>query len=299
MSIFTGAGVAIVTPMTETGAVNYPKLEELIEYQIANGTDAIIICGTTGESSTLTHEEHLEAIRFTAEKVAGRIPVVAGTGSNCTETAVYLSQEAEKYGVDGVLLVSPYYNKATQKGLIAHFTKIANSIKIPVVLYNIQSRTGVNMTPETIAYLAKNVENIVAVKEASGNISQIAKVAQLCGDSIDIYSGNDDQIVPILSLGGKGVISVLSNVAPKETHDIVAKFLDGDVAGSLELQLRAIPLVEKLFCEVNPIPVKAALNMLGWEVGPLRMPLSEMEEEHQKELKAAMDEFGVKAKGEN
>ncbi|MBR9946364.1 4-hydroxy-tetrahydrodipicolinate synthase [Clostridiaceae bacterium Marseille-Q4145] len=299
MSIFTGAGVAIVTPMTETGAVNYPKLEELIEYQIANGTDAIIICGTTGESSTLTHEEHLEAIRFTAEKVAGRIPVVAGTGSNCTETAVYLSQEAEKYGVDGVLLVSPYYNKATQKGLIAHFTKIANSIKIPVVLYNIQSRTGVNMTPETIAYLAKNVENIVAVKEASGNISQIAKVAQLCGDSIDIYSGNDDQIVPILSLGGKGVISVLSNVAPKETHDIVAKFLDGDVAGSLELQLRAIPLVEKLFCEVNPIPVKAALNMLGWEVGPLRMPLSEMEEEHQKELKAAMDAFGVKAKGEN
>ena len=299
MSILTGAGVAIVTPMTETGAVNYPKLEELIEYQIANGTDAIIICGTTGESSTLTHEEHLEAIRFTAEKVAGRIPVVAGTGSNCTETAVYLSQEAEKYGVDGVLLVSPYYNKATQKGLIAHFTKIANSIKIPVVLYNIQSRTGVNMTPETIAYLAKNVENIVAVKEASGNISQIAKVAQLCGDSIDIYSGNDDQIVPILSLGGKGVISVLSNVAPKETHDIVAKFLDGDVAGSLELQLRAIPLVEKLFCEVNPIPVKAALNMLGWEVGPLRMPLSEMEEEHQKELKAAMDAFGVKAKGEN
>ena len=299
MSIFTGAGVAIVTPMTETGAVNYPKLEELIEYQIANGTDAIIICGTTGESSTLTHEEHLEAIRFTAEKVAGRIPVVAGTGSNCTETAVYLSQEAEKYGVDGVLLVSPYYNKATQKGLIAHFTKIANSIKIPVVLYNIQSRTGVNMTPETIAYLAKNVENIVAVKEASGNISQIAKVAQLCGDSIDIYSGNDDQIVPILSLGGKGVISVLSNVAPKETHDIVAKFLDGDVAGSLELQLRAIPLVEKLFCEVNPIPVKAALNMLGWEVGPLRMPLSEMEEEHEKELKAAMDAFGVKAKGEN
>ena len=299
MSIFTGAGVAIVTPMTETGAVNYPKLEELIEYQIANGTDAIIICGTTGESSTLTHEEHLEAIRFTAEKVAGRIPVVAGTGSNCTETAVYLSQEAEKYGVDGVLLVSPYYNKATQKGLIAHFTKIANSIKIPVVLYNIQSRTGVNMTPETIAYLAKNVENIVAVKEASGNISQIAKVAQLCGDSIDIYSGNDDQIVPILSLGGKGVISVLSNVAPKETHDIVAKFLDGDVAGSLELQLRAIPLVEKLFCEVNPIPVKAALNMLGWEVGPLRMPLSEMEEEHQKELKAAMDAFGVKARGEN
>ena len=299
MSIFTGAGVAIITPMTETGAVNYPKLEEILEYQIANGTDAIIICGTTGESSTLSHEEHLEAIRFTAEKVAGRIPVIAGTGSNCTETAFYLSQEAEKYGVDGVLLVTPYYNKATQKGLIAHFTKIANSIKIPVILYNIQSRTGVNIAPETMAYLAKNVENIVGVKEASGNISQIAKIAELCGESFDIYSGNDDQIVPLLSLGGKGVISVLSNIAPRETHDIVAKFMDGDVKGSRELQLRALPLIEKLFCEVNPIPVKAAMNMLGWEVGPLRMPLSEMEEEHQKELKAAMDAFGVKAKGEN
>lgn len=299
MSIFTGAGVAIITPMTETGAVNYPKLEEILEYQIANGTDAIIICGTTGESSTLSHEEHLEAIRFTAEKVAGRIPVIAGTGSNCTETAIYLSQEAEKYGVDGVLLVTPYYNKATQKGLIAHFTKIANSIKIPAILYNIQSRTGVNIAPETMAYLAKNVENIVGVKEASGNISQIAKIAELCGESFDIYSGNDDQVVPLLSLGGKGVISVLSNIAPKETHDIVAKFMDGDVKGSRELQLRALPLIEKLFCEVNPIPVKAAMNMLGWEVGPLRMPLSEMEEEHQKELKAAMDAFGVKAKGEN
>ena len=299
MSIFTGAGVAIITPMTETGAVNYPKLEEILEYQIANGTDAIIICGTTGESSTLSHEEHLEAIRFTAEKVAGRIPVIAGTGSNCTETAIYLSQEAEKYGVDGVLLVTPYYNKATQKGLIAHFTKIANSIKIPVILYNIQSRTGVNIAPETMAYLAKNVENIVGVKEASGNISQIAKIAELCGESFDIYSGNDDQIVPLLSLGGKGVISVLSNIAPRETHDIVAKFMDGDVKGSRELQLRALPLIEKLFCEVNPIPVKAAMNMLGWEVGPLRMPLSEMEEEHQKELEAAMDAFGVKAKGEN
>ena len=299
MSIFTGAGVAIITPMTETGAVNYPKLEEILEYQIANGTDAIIICGTTGESSTLSHEEHLEAIRFTAEKVAGRIPVIAGTGSNCTETAIYLSQEAEKYGVDGVLLVTPYYNKATQKGLIAHFTKIANSIKIPVILYNIQSRTGVNIAPETMAYLAKNVENIVGVKEASGNISQISKIAELCGESFDIYSGNDDQIVPLLSLGGKGVISVLSNIAPRETHDIVAKFMDGDVKGSRELQLRALPLIEILFCEVNPIPVKAAMNMLGWEVGPLRMPLSEMEEEHQKELKAAMDAFGVKAKGEN
>lgn len=298
MSIFTGAGVAIVTPMTETGAVNYPKLAELLEYQIANKTDSIIICGTTGEASTLTHEEHLEVIRFTVEKVAKRIPVIAGTGSNCTETAVYLSVEAERYGADGLLLVSPYYNKATQKGLIAHFTKIANSVKIPVILYNIQGRTGVNIAPETIAYLAKNVENIVAVKEASGNISQVAKIAQLCGDSLDIYSGNDDQIVPLLSLGGKGVISVLSNIAPKQTHDIVAKFMEGDIKGSLELQLKAIPLIEQLFCEVNPIPVKAALNLLGWEVGTLRMPLSTMEEEHQKKLKEAMDAFGLKAKGE-
>lgn len=299
MSVFTGAGVAIVTPMTETGEVNYPKLEEILEYQIANNTDSIIICGTTGEASTLTHEEHLEVIRFTIEKVAGRIPVIAGTGSNCTDTAVYLSTEAEKYGADALLLVTPYYNKATQKGLIAHFTKIANSVKIPVILYNIQSRTGVNITPETLAYLAKNVENIVGVKEASGNISQIAKVAQLAGDSLDIYSGNDDQIVPILSLGGKGVISVLSNIAPRETHDIVAKYLAGDVKGSLELQLRALPLVDQLFCEVNPIPVKTAMNMLGWEVGPLRMPLSPMEEEHKARLKAEMDAFGVKAKGEN
>ena len=293
MSIFTGAGVAIITPMTETGAVNYPKLEEILEYQIANGTDAIIICGTTGESSTLSHEEHLEAIRFTAEKVAGRIPVIAGTGSNCTETAIYLSQEAEKYGVDGVLLVTPYYNKATQKGLIAHFTKIANSIKIPVILYNIQSRTGVNIAPETMAYLAKNVENIVGVKEASGNISQIAKIAELCGESFDIYSGNDDQIVPLLSLGGKGVISVLSNIAPRETHDIVAKFMDGDVKGSRELQLRALPLIEKLFCEVNPIPVKAALNLMGKDVGEPRLPLTVMEPQHQEVLKKAMVDFGL------
>ncbi len=299
MSIFTGAGVAIVTPMTKTGEVNYPKLAELLEYQIANHTDSIIICGTTGEASTLSHEEHLEVVRFTIEKVAKRIPVIEGTGSNCTETAVYLSQEAEKYGADGLLLVSPYYNKATQKGLIAHFTKVANSVKIPIILYNIQGRTGVNIAPETIAYLAKNVENIVAVKEASGNISQVAKIAQLCGDSLDIYSGNDDQIVPLLSLGGKGVISVLSNIAPRQTHEIVAKFMEGDVAESRRLQLEAIPLIDQLFCEVNPIPVKAALNLLGWEAGPLRMPLSEMEEAHQKNLKAAMDAYGLKAKGEN
>ena len=274
--------------------MNYPKLAELLEFQIANGTDSIIICGTTGEASTLSHEEHLEVIRFAIEKVAKRIPVIAGTGSNCTETAVYLSQEAEKYGADGLLLVTPYYNKATQKGLIAHFTKIAESVKIPVVLYNIQSRTGVNITPETLAYLAKNVENIVAVKEASGNISQVAKIASLCGDSLDIYSGNDDQIVPLLSLGGKGVISVLSNIAPRETHEIVAKFMEGDVAGSAALQLKAIPLIDQLFCEVNPIPVKAALNLMGFEAGPLRMPLTTREEAHQKNLKAAMVDFGLK-----
>ena len=298
MAIFKGAGVAIVTPMTETGEVNYPKLAELLDYQIENGTDAIIICGTTGASSTLTHEEHLEAIRFTVEHVAGRVPVVAGTGSNCTQTAVYLSQEAEKSGADGLLLVSPYYNKATQKGLAAHFKTIADSVKLPVILYNIQGRTGVNIAPETLAWLAKNVENIVGVKEASNSITQVAKIAQLTDGALDIYSGNDDQIVPILSLGGVGVISVLSNIAPRETHDIVAKYLAGDVEGSRDLQLKALPLVEKLFCEVNPIPVKAALNMMGWEVGPVRMPLTVMEEEHQRQLKAEMDRFGIKAKGE-
>ena len=290
MAIFKGAGVAIVTPMTETEEVNYPKLAELLDYQIENGTDAIIICGTTGESSTLTHEEHLEAIRFTVEHVAGRVPVVAGTGSNCTRTAVYLSQEAQKSGADGLLLVSPYYNKATQKGLAAHFKTIADSVKLPVILYNIQGRTGVNIAPETLAWLAKNVENIVGVKEASNSITQVAKIAQLTDGALDIYSGNDDQIVPILSLGGVGVISVLSNIAPK--------YLAGDVEGSRDLQLKALPLVEKLFCEVNPIPVKAALNMMGWEVGPVRMPLTVMEEEHQRQLKAEMDRFGIKAKGE-
>ena len=224
MSIFKGAAVAMITPMTETQEVNYEKLGELIEEQIAGGTDAIVICGTTGEASTLSHEEHLDAIKYTVEKVNHRIPVIAGTGSNSTETAIYLSQEAEKYGVDGLLLVSPYYNKATQKGLIAHFTAIADSVKVPVILYNIQGRTGVNIAPETIAYLFNNVENIVAVKEASGNISQVAKIMQLTDGKIDLYSGNDDQVVPILSLGGSGVISVLSNVAPRKTHDMVRKF---------------------------------------------------------------------------
>ena len=294
MSLFTGSGVAIITPMNEDKSVNFDKLGEIVDDQIKNHTDAIIICGTTGEASTLSHEEHLDTIKYTVEKVNHRIPVIAGTGSNSTETAIYLSQEAEKYGVDGLLLVSPYYNKATQKGLIAHFTAIANSVKVPVILYNIQGRTGVNIAPETIAYLFNNVENIVAVKEASGNISQVAKIMQLTDGKIDLYSGNDDQVVPILSLGGSGVISVLSNVAPRETHDMVQKFLDGDVAGSREIQLKALPLIDALFCEVNPIPVKAALNLMGKKVGPLRLPLTEMEPKNQERLAKAMKDFGMK-----
>ena len=294
MSIFKGAAVAIITPMTETQEVNYEKLGELIEEQIAGGTDAIVICGTTGEASTLSHEEHLDAIKYTVEKVNHRIPVIAGTGSNSTETAIYLSQEAEKYGVDGLLLVSPYYNKATQKGLIAHFTAIADSVKVPVILYNIQGRTGVNIAPETIVYLFNNVENIVAVKEASGNISQVAKIMQLTDGKIYLYSGNDDQVVPILSLGGLGVISVLSNVAPKNTHDMVMKFMEGDLAGAAKLQLDAVPLINALFCEVNPIPVKTALNLMGWKVGPTRMPLCEMETENEERLKKALTDYGIK-----
>lgn len=294
MSIFTGAGVAIVTPMNEDGSVNFDKLGELIDYQINHKTDCIIICGTTGESSTLTHEEHLACIKYAVEKTAGRIPVVAGTGSNCTETAVYLSQEAEKYGVDGLLLVTPYYNKATQNGLFEHFTTIANSVKVPIILYNVPSRTGCNILPETAVRIAKAAPNVKGVKEASGNISQVAKLAKLADGLLDIYSGNDDQIVPVLSLGGKGVISVLSNVAPEKAHDIVDSYLKGDVKTSLKLQLEALDLINQLFCEVNPIPVKAALNMMGMEVGPLRKPLTEMEPEHKKNLKKAMMEYGIK-----
>lgn len=293
MSIFTGAGVAIVTPMKEDGSVNFDKLGEIIDDQIANGTDAIIICGTTGESSTLSHGEHLQTIKYAIDKTAKRVPVVAGTGSNCTETAVTMSQEAEKYGADAVLVVTPYYNKATQKGLISHYTTIANAISIPVIMYNVPSRTGCNIQPETAVALAKNVENIVAIKEACGNISQIAKLASLADGCLDIYSGNDDQIVPLLSLGAKGVISVLSNVAPKETHDICQKFFDGDVKGSAELQLKAMELVEALFCEVNPIPVKAGMNLMGWNVGGLRAPLTVMEEANQERLAKAMKEFGI------
>ena len=293
MAIFKGAGVAIVTPMYEDGKVNYDKLEELLEYQIANSTDAIIICGTTGESSTMTHGEHLKTIKFAIDKVNKRVPVIAGTGSNCTETAIMMSKEAASYGADALLIVTPYYNKATQNGLIAHFTTIAEAIKIPALLYHIPGRTGVTMKPETIVSLCKNVPNIVGVKEASGNFSSIATMMNMADGCIDVYSGNDDQIVPLLSMGGKGVISVLSNVAPKQTHDICQKFFDGDVKGSLQMQLDAIPLISALFSEVNPIPVKAAMNMMGKEVGPLRLPLTEMEDAHKEVLKQAMKSYGI------
>ena len=296
MSVFKGAAVAIVTPMFENGEVNYPKLGEIIEYQIAHKTDAIVICGTTGEASTLSHEEHLEVIDYCVKKVAKRVPVIAGTGSNCTETAIYLSQEAEKSGADALLVVTPYYNKATQKGLIAHYTAVAESVELPIIMYNVPGRTGCNILPETAATLVRNVKNIVGIKEACGNISQIAKLMSICGDEIELYSGNDDQIVPIMSFGGLGVISVLSNVAPEETHDIVEMYLDGDVRGSMELQLKAIPLIDQLFCEVNPIPVKAGMNLMGFEVGPLRMPLTEMEDAHKENLKAAMKDFGIEVK---
>lgn len=299
MSIFTGAGVAIVTPMNEDGSVNFEKLGEIIEYQIAHKTDCIVICGTTGESSTLTHEEHLACIKFAVDKTAGRIPVVAGTGSNCTETAVYLSAEAEKYGADGLLLVTPYYNKATQNGLIEHFTTVAASVNIPIILYNVPSRTGCNILPATAIKIAEKAKNVVAIKEASGNISQVAELAKLIKENaldFDIYSGNDDQIVPVLSLGGKGVISVLSNIAPEQTHEIVRSYLEGDVKKSLDMQLEALDVVNNLFSEVNPIPVKAAMNMMGFQVGPLRKPLTTMEPQNQEKLKAAMTAYGIGVK---
>lgn len=293
MSVFTGAGVAIITPMKANGEVNYDKLGEFLDYQINNSTDAIIICGTTGEASTLTHEEHVETIRFAADYVKKRVPVIAGTGSNCTETAVWLSQEAQKAGVDGCLVVTPYYNKATQNGLIAHYTAICNEVNIPAILYNVPSRTGCGLQPQTVATLVKDVENIVGIKEASGNISTVAQIMHLCDGNVDLYSGNDDQVVPLLALGGIGVISVLSNVAPAYVHDMCYKFFSGDIAGSRKMQLDALPLVNALFCEVNPIPVKAALNMMGKEVGTLRAPLTEMEDAHKEVLKKAMMDLGI------
>lgn len=293
MSIFKGAGVAITTPFLANGEVDYDTFRDQIEYQIQNGTDAIIVCGTTGEASCLSHEEHLDCIKFCVEVVNKRIPVIAGTGSNCTETAIYLSTEAEKYGVDGLLVVTPYYNKATQKGLIEHYTMVAESVKLPIIMYNVPSRTGCNILPETAAKLCKNVPNIVGIKEASGDISQVAKVALLCGEDIDIYSGNDDQIIPILALGGKGVISVLSNIAPKQTHDICQAFFDGDTAKAAKLQIEAIPLVGALFCEVNPIPVKKAIELQGRDTGVVRRPLTEMEPQNAERLKKEMQAYNV------
>ena len=296
MSVFKGAGVAIVTPMYDNEEVNYDKLGELLEEQIARGTDAIIICGTTGEASTLTHEEHLAVIKYAVEKVNHRVPVIAGTGSNATDTAIYLSTEAEKYGADALLLVTPYYNKATQKGLKLHFSKIAESVKLPIILYNVPSRTGCNLQPETIVWLAEHVENIVGVKEASGNISQVAKLMSLAKGNVELYSGNDDQIVPVMALGGSGVISVLSNVAPELSHDIATTYLEGDVKKSCELQLQAIELIAALFCEVNPIPVKTALNLMGKEVGPLRAPLCTMEAANEEKLRKALVNSGIAVK---
>lgn len=297
MAIFKGAGVAIVTPFKENTEVDYDRLGKMLDYQIENGTDAVIICGTTGEASTLTHEEHLECIKYTIDKVNKRIPVIAGTGSNCTETAIYLSKEAAGYGADGLLVVTPYYNKATQKGLIEHYKAVANSVdSTPIIMYNVPGRTGCNILPETAATLVKNVDNIVGIKEATGNISQVAKLMSLTNGDIDLYSGNDDQIVPILSLGGIGVISVLSNVAPKKAHDIVAEYLKGNTKESARLQLEAIELIDALFCEVNPIPVKTALNLMGMEAGPFRRPLCEMEPKNLERLKNAMVNYGINIK---
>ncbi|MBR2499847.1 MAG: 4-hydroxy-tetrahydrodipicolinate synthase [Clostridia bacterium] len=288
--IFEGAGVAIVTPFTETG-IDFDKLGELIEFQIANSTDAIIICGTTGEAATMPDSEHLSAIKYTVEKVNKRVPVIAGTGSNDTVHGMHLSAEARKCGADALLLVTPYYNKTSQKGLIAHFDALASAADLPVILYNVPSRTGMNIAVDTVKELAKR-DYCVAIKEASGNISYAAQIAAECPE-ITMYSGNDDMIVPIMSLGGKGVISVLSNVMPKETHDICALYKEGKVKESCALQLRLLELVNSLFCEVNPIPVKTALNLMGMNVGKLRMPLCEMSENNLERLKRALKAEGL------
>ena len=293
MSVFTGAGVAIITPMKANGEVNYEKLGEFIDYQIENSTDAIVICATTGEASTLTHEEHIETIRFAADHVKKRVPVIAGTGSNCTETAVYLSQEAQKAGVDACLVVTPYYNKATQKGLIKHYTTVAKSVDLPIIMYNVPGRTGCNIQPETAATLAKDVDNIVAIKAATGNMAQESKTMALAEGRLDMYSGEDGLIVPLMSIGAKGVISVLSNVAPQQTHDICAKFAEGKIEEARQLQFNALELVDALFCEVNPVPVKHALNLQGWDMGPLRMPLCEMEDANLERLRNAMIQYGI------
>lgn len=293
MAIFKGAAVALVTPMNDKQEVNYEKLEELVNYHIDNGTDSIVICGTTGEASTLTHDEHLETIRACVEFTKKRVPVIAGTGSNCTRTAIYLSKEAQKHGADGLLVVTPYYNKATQKGLESHFGQIAKAVDVPILLYNVPSRTGCNILPKTAVSLAKEYDNIIGIKDATGNISQVARLMDLAEGCLDLYSGNDEQIVPILSLGGIGVISVLSNIAPKETHNMVEKYLAGDVKGSLEIQLKYIKVIDALFAEVSPIPVKKAMNLMGMDVGCLRSPLTEMEEKNVKALQEEMKQVGL------
>lgn len=294
MAIFKGAGVAIVTPMKDNFEVNYDKLEEIINDQIANGTDSIIITGTTGESSTLSEEEHSECIKAAVSMVNGRVPVIAGTGSNSTLTAVQLSQDAQKAGVDGLLIVTPYYNKATQKGLVNHYTKIAAAVDVPIILYNVPGRTGCNLQPATVAELAKKVDNIVGIKDATGDITNGLRIMQLTNGEFDLYSGEDGMVIPLLSAGGIGVISVMSNIAPQFTHDMVMNYLNGNREKALEMQLKALPLCDALFCEVNPIPVKTAMNLMGWNVGPLREPLSPMEPENVQKLRKAMEEFGIK-----
>lgn len=285
--IFRGAGVAIITPMHPDGSIHYEELGRLIDYQIEHGTDAIVICGTTGESSCMTDQEHIDCIAYAVKRTNGRVPVIAGAGSNDTAYACELSREAERLGADALLQVTPYYNKTSQRGLITHFTKIADATSLPVILYSVPSRTGVNILPETCRILSEH-PNIAAIKEASGNISQVAQIRALCGDELQVYSGNDDQIVPILSLGGSGVISVLSNVLPQETHDICQKYFDGDTAGACALQLELLELINGLFMDVNPIPVKAAMNLLGWAAGPCRLPLVPLTEAQTSRLQALL-----------
>lgn len=293
MAIFKGAGVAMITPFHEDKSVNYEELGRMLEAQVQGHTDAIIVCGTTGEPVTMSMEERTEVIRFTVEKIAHRIPVIAGTGANCTQTAVELSVKAQELGVDGLLVVTPFYNKATQEGLIEHYKMIAQSVELPIIMYNVPSRTGCNILPETAARLADEVENIVGIKEASGDISQIAKLAARVKGKLDIYSGNDDQVIPILSLGGIGVISVLSNVVPQDAHDMVMEYLNGNTKKALELQLRYLDLIHALFCEVNPIPVKWAANQMGYQAGGLRLPLTELSAAHKELLECEMRKAGV------
>jgi len=291
-TIFTGAGVAIVTPMNPDESINFDRLGQIIDNQIENGTDAIVICGTTGESATMTDQEHVDCIEYAVKRVNGRVPVIAGAGSNHTSYAVWMSKEAKRVGADALLHVTPYYNKTSQTGLIRHFNAVADATDLPIILYNVPSRTGVNITPATYRELAKH-PNIVAAKEASGNISQIAQIAQACGDELDLYSGNDDQIVPLLSLGAKGVISVLSNIMPRETHDICRLFFEGKIAESRALQLNLLPLINALFSDVNPIPVKEAMNMMGWECGECRLPLVSMQPQAKEHLRVLMQEQGL------